>query len=440
MEVLFADGVVVENMTSMNHTINGFFWTGVRGYRGSYLTAVNNGDYGIYAFDSGDGLFENSYASGSPAAAFYIGQCNPCDAVIRDSVGEFSGLGYSGSNASGPLYIVNNIFRHNGTGAWPNSLDGELLPPTEGMVMAGNLIHDNGYGDFPYKPRQWWFQGNGVALAGSESSTVTKNRIFNHPGAGIWVGTNIDGNVYMPIDNVVSDNVVEGSGLADLNLSGPGGWGNCFENNEAATSMPPLLEFKQPCQGLRLQANWEMGSYSISLGRRIERTLGLDTEVPSSKMPLPGPLPQMPGEAGAPVVPAVDVFAGAEPDLALIEVPAMPADLAVTQDGDFDLMGVTFASTIGGILGVVAFVLPLVLYTVWVAVAIVEIISRSREATRDGVVWIIVVIVVPFVGVISYYLFGKSRIAPAYRWALLSTGAVFVAMYALIGLGVGRVV
>ena len=87
VEVLFADGVVVENMTSMNHTINGFFWTGVRGYRGSYLTAVNNGDYGIYAFDSGDGLFENSYASGSPDASFYIGQCNPCDAVIRDSVG-----------------------------------------------------------------------------------------------------------------------------------------------------------------------------------------------------------------------------------------------------------------------------------------------------------------------------------------------------------------
>jgi hypothetical protein len=89
----------------MNHRVNGFFWTGVRGYRGSYLTAINNGDYGIYAFDSGDGLFEHSYASGSPDAAFYIGQCNPCDAVITDSVGEYSGLGYSGSNASTELYL-----------------------------------------------------------------------------------------------------------------------------------------------------------------------------------------------------------------------------------------------------------------------------------------------------------------------------------------------
>ena len=50
--------------------------------------------YGIYAFDSVDGLFERSYASGSPDSGFYIGQCRPCDAVIDDvmttgaSVGE----------------------------------------------------------------------------------------------------------------------------------------------------------------------------------------------------------------------------------------------------------------------------------------------------------------------------------------------------------------
>lgn len=166
IQALFTDGVVVENLTTMNHTLNGVFWSGVRGYRASYVTAINNGDYGIYAFDSGDGLFEHSYASGSPDASFYIGQCKPCDAVITDSIGEHSGLGYSGSNASTNIYIVNNVFRHNGAGAAPNSLDGELLPPTENVVFAGNLIHDNGYGDFPHKTAQWAGQGMGIALAG----------------------------------------------------------------------------------------------------------------------------------------------------------------------------------------------------------------------------------------------------------------------------------
>jgi pectin methylesterase-like acyl-CoA thioesterase len=31
VSVLFADGVVVENMTAINNTSNGFFWSGVRG-------------------------------------------------------------------------------------------------------------------------------------------------------------------------------------------------------------------------------------------------------------------------------------------------------------------------------------------------------------------------------------------------------------------------
>ena len=46
IRVLGAGGVAVENMTARNYTFNGFFWTGVDGYRGSYLTAYRNGDYG----------------------------------------------------------------------------------------------------------------------------------------------------------------------------------------------------------------------------------------------------------------------------------------------------------------------------------------------------------------------------------------------------------
>jgi pectin methylesterase-like acyl-CoA thioesterase len=41
-----ADGVAVENLTVRNARINGLFWTGVRGYRASYVTAYNNKDYG----------------------------------------------------------------------------------------------------------------------------------------------------------------------------------------------------------------------------------------------------------------------------------------------------------------------------------------------------------------------------------------------------------
>ena len=63
--MLGAGGVAIENMTAVNYTGNGFFWTGVDGYRGSYLTTSRIGFYGIYAFDSVNGQLDHSYASGS---------------------------------------------------------------------------------------------------------------------------------------------------------------------------------------------------------------------------------------------------------------------------------------------------------------------------------------------------------------------------------------
>jgi hypothetical protein len=441
IQALFTDGVVVENLTTMNHTLNGVFWSGVRGYRGSYITAVNNGDYGIYAFDSGDGLFEHSYASGSPDASFYIGQCNPCDAVVTDSIGEYSGLGYSGTNASNNIYLVNNVFRYNGAGLAPNTLDSELLPPAVGYVIAGNLIHDNGYTDFPHQNAQWATQGNGVIAAGTSDGLITKNRIVNHPSSGIQVSFNVDDNVYMSAGNVVRDNVVAGSGLADLTLSGPARSGNCFEGNDFDTTLPAVLELKQPCEGVRLPALWELGSVGALFGRVIETGLGLDIGVFYGDMPHPPDQPQMPGGADAPVVPAVDVFANAEPDIDAIDVPAMPSDLEVTQQKGFNIMGVTFASTIGGFVGLYAYVLPLVLYAAWVVIAVWEVITRRDDlSTGAGVGWILIILVVPFLGVIAYYMFGKSRIPTAYRWVLLAGGMGAYLLFLVLGLLVGGVV
>ena len=441
IQAIFTDGVVVENLTTMNHTLNGVFWSGVRGYRGSYITAINNGDYGIYAFDSGDGLFEHSYASGSPDASFYIGQCNPCDAVITDSIGEYSGLGYSGSNASTNIYIVNNVFRFNGTGAAPNSLDGELLPPAENVVVAGNLIHDNGYGEFPHKTAQWATQGIGIAMAGTVDSLATRNLIFNHPLNGIQVFSNIDANVWMPSGNTVSENVVRGSGLGDLVLTGPSQSGNCFEDNEFGWTMPAALELKQPCEGLRFPALWELGALSAQFGRVIERGLGLDPDTYYGDMPHPPAQPQMPDGADAPVVPAVDVFAATQPDIETITVPDMPAGLEVTQQKGLNIMGVTFSTTFGAFIGLYAYVLPLVLYAAWVVIAVWEIITRRDDLSRGaGIGWILVILIVPFLGVIAYYIFSKSQIPAAYRWVLLAGGMGAYLLFLVLGLVVGGVV
>ncbi|NLA34260.1 MAG: plasmid stabilization protein, partial [Actinobacteria bacterium] len=85
---VFSDGVAVENLTVRNHTANGIFFTGeynddtsknkiLTGWRASYVTAYNNGLYGVYGFNATKGQIDNSYGSGHPDSAFYVGQCNP---------------------------------------------------------------------------------------------------------------------------------------------------------------------------------------------------------------------------------------------------------------------------------------------------------------------------------------------------------------------------
>ncbi|HEX9763151.1 MAG TPA: PLDc N-terminal domain-containing protein, partial [Acidimicrobiia bacterium] len=123
-----------------------------------------------------------------------------------------------------------------------------------------------------------------------------------------------------------------------------------------------------------------------------------------------------------------------------IEVPAMPGQSEITQGKGFDIMGVTFASTIGGFLGLYAYVLPLVLYAAWVVIAIWEITKREDVGRVAGVGWILVILVLPFVGAIAYYVLGKSQIPAAYRWALLAGGMGAYVLFLVIGLLVGGVV
>ncbi len=135
----------------------------------SYLTAHDNGDYGIYAFDSVDRLFEYSYGSGNRDSAFYIGQCYPCNAVVTDVVSEANGLGFSGTNAGGELYLINSVYRDNMGGIVPNSLDTELLPPQREAHIAGNLVIDNNNAEAPTKGLARLAWGEGIVIGGGRN-------------------------------------------------------------------------------------------------------------------------------------------------------------------------------------------------------------------------------------------------------------------------------
>ena len=185
VKVLGADGVAIENLTIRNYTDNGLFWNGVLGYRASYVTAYRNGYYGIFAFDSQWGMFDHSYASGSPDSGFYIGQCDPCHAVITDVTAEYNQLGYSGTNAGGDLFIVRSVWRNNRSGIIPNSLSSEELAPQGNAVIAGNLVEKNGSADAARGDEIWdVVYGVGIGIVGGSDNQIIRNHVPGERGHG----------------------------------------------------------------------------------------------------------------------------------------------------------------------------------------------------------------------------------------------------------------
>jgi plastocyanin len=324
------NGVAVENMTARNYTLNGFFWTAVQGFRGSYLTAYNNGDYGIYAFGSTDGLFEHSLASGSPDSAFYVGQCAPCRVVLNDVVGNYSGLGYSGTNSSGDMYILSSRFEHNRSGIATTTFDIELNPPGRDTTIVGNVVSDSGLNNEAagfYATET--LTGNGIGMVGTHNNHVERNLVVRSRNNGILVLPLLDRHYWPSTGHVVRDNTVLGSGRADLAAGGFGTIGNCFSGNIYRTSLPWGLQALNGCGRWRVPIASDLAGDMTFFGAIAQILSGRFTVNDYRTRPVPPPQSNMPGGADAPVRPAVNVFAALRLDIDSIKTPAAGAARAI---------------------------------------------------------------------------------------------------------------
>lgn len=318
-----ADGVAVENLTVRRYQVNGVIFTKaydddvtdpsqhvvLRGYRASYVTTADNGLYGLYAFFAREGQFDHSYASGHPDSGIYIGQCKPCDAVVTDMVVEANSIGYEGTNASGNLYIVNSVWRRNRVGITPNSQDMERLAPQGDVVVAGNLVIDNNEPNSPSTGGGAF--GFGIAIGGGSRDQIVRNRVTGNSTGGVVI---TDLNKYLPQDNRVEGNVLEGNGI-DLGYYLSSGTsidvkGNCFVGNTFATSEPPQIEQALPCTGGPATVASDPRRFDVSEPPSVDyRTI-----------PLPPDQPGMADPLTAPAKPAVDLMP--KVDMSAIVVPS----------------------------------------------------------------------------------------------------------------------
>ena len=293
-----ADGVTVQNLSAHDFRKNAFYWDGVTGFTGSYLTAWNVLGYGIYSEDSTGGLIEHDYVSGAADAAYYIGECNPCDSTIRQVVARLSAVGYSGTNASGGLVIRDSLWDRNGAGILPNTLADEADPPQHDALIVGNTVTRSGRARVPLNTPLAGYYGIGIGVAGGNRNRVLRNTVTGSRRYGIAVFSTpyrvqAPRPPWRPQANAVRGNAVRGSGLADLAVSASARRGNCFRGNRASSALPARLQ-KRPCRadgGDRRVARALEAPFRTLLRRGIRAI----RPIPYTNVPPPPPQPSLPG-------------------------------------------------------------------------------------------------------------------------------------------------
>lgn len=333
-----APDVTVANLTVQNFNQNGVLVTGftkdggighgsdgyetldpeefppLEGFAVRYVTAANNGLYGIYAFDSHDGVLEHNYASGHPDSGIYVGQCEECDIVVRDNVLERNAVGYEQANASDSVVVTGNRLVGNRVGLTILSDYQEAFVPNRSSTVVGNLVADNNEVATPHQAEGGF--GIGIGLSGAVDTVVDFNRVTGNETAGIALSSSAD---LPPTGNQLSANTVTGNGTdvwyAASELA-PGA-GNCLEDNTLETTKPAELFPGDLCD----DSPGEQGAgVALEMARDPEGIPFFDVAPPPDQ-------PQQPDDAAALEPGSVDV------DVAAVRLPAADlfADLALVK-------------------------------------------------------------------------------------------------------------
>jgi hypothetical protein len=317
-----APGVSVENLTVRGYAFNGVLVTGMTdstgtglgrgstgykpvdprryppldGFAVRYVTAADNGLYGIYAFDSRNGVIEDSYASGGADSGFYVGQCKPCGITVHRNVAERNAVGFENANASGDLRVVGNRFTRNRVGLTVNSDYQEALVPQHGSLVAGNLIADNAEPGSPIQAEGGF--GVGIGIGGGQANVVTRNRIEGNPAAGVIVASHED---IPPDANRIAGNAAHRNGV-DLvyaaSTRAPGA-GTCFAAAPGTRTQPGDLLRAMGCPAPARRAGVEIPDMHPPAGLSF-----LEVPMPPAQpgMPAPATAPH-PSATGIPVPP-----------------------------------------------------------------------------------------------------------------------------------------
>jgi hypothetical protein len=101
-------------------------------------------------------------------------------------------------------------------------------------------------------------------------------------------------------------------------------------------------------------------------------------------------------------------------------------------------MIVTLPSNLQMILGLYAYLLPLLLYVLWTTVALWDLGGRAETTAAKTCLWVLLILALPFIGALAYLFLSGSRLTPRIKLIALGGGAAYLLVLAL-GLSIGGV-
>jgi hypothetical protein len=177
-----------------------------------------------------------------------------------------------------------------------------------------------------------------------------------------------------------------------------------------------------------------MGPTITALQRYLEVLGGAVPGGDWRTQPAPPRQPQMAADPAA-APPLIAVPGETVPQPFRIRDPAsIRTEAGPTVSKELSIMGMPLATSWGGLLvGLYGYILPFVLYATWVAVAMWDLIRQESEPLRRRAGWMLVVLLVPFLGPVLYFAFGRSPIPRLLRLVLTVGGIVAYLVFLVLG-------
>lgn len=256
------DGFVLRNVVIKNFLRNGVFMIRADNYLLSQVTAINNGEYGLYPVFCNNGKIEHCETTGHNDSGIYVGQSSDIEISHNKAHGNVNGIEIE--NCTRVLTSKNHTY-NNTAGILMVLLPGLTTKTGADNIISNNQINDNNLPNFAL-PGQFEAavpQGTGILVVGSDKTIITDNKISNNKFVGIAIVSTLilGGLIGLPPEAFadiepnpdgtrVTSNLLINNGTApppglplpavDLLWDGSG-TGNCWAQNQYSTSFPAVL-------------------------------------------------------------------------------------------------------------------------------------------------------------------------------------------------------